>query len=667
MRDPLFEPIGLNRLELKNRISMPAMHLNMAHNFEVTDRIRAFYEQRARGGAAMICVGYATVDELSGTSLNIGAHRDELIPGLRGLAQTISQAGARSAVQLNHAGRYNISFLLDGQTPVAPSAVASRMTKETPRALETEEVGSVIESFVRAGERVKEAGFDAVEILCGTGYLISEFLSPLTNERTDAYGGSPAHRMRFGLEILQGLRERLGRDYPLIVRLNGNDLMESGIGRQELQEFAVRLVDEAKVDALNVNVGWHEAGVPQITSGVPRAGFAYLAREIRERTKVPVIASHRINDPWTARELIGAHMCDLVALGRGLIADPDLPRKAEQGREQEIIHCIGCGQGCFDHILQLKPVGCLANPEAGREHEPRAEPAQSAKHVLVVGGGPAGMSAAIAAHDRGHRVRLVEAADRLGGQLHIAAAPPGRAEFQTLAEDLAAQVRTRNIELILGHRASAGWIQEQRPDEVVLCTGARPMVPAIPGADAANVCQAWDVLLRKAWTGQRVVVLGGGAVGVETALFLAQQGTLGGEELKFLLVNEVEPCDHLLSLCRKGSKEVILVEMLERLGRDIGKSTRWTMLQELKRFGVQARTTTRALAISPEGLKAETGGEEELIPADSVVLAVGSAPSNPLQSELESIGLSCSVVGDASQPAQAMQAIHAAHNLGKSL
>jgi 2,4-dienoyl-CoA reductase (NADPH2) len=312
-------------------------------------------------------------------------------------------------------------------------------------------------------------------------------------------------------------------------------------------------------------------------------------------------------------------------------------------------------------------VSCLANPEAGREHEPQAEPAQSAKNVLVVGGGPAGMSAAIAAHDRGHRVRLLEAGERLGGQLHIAAAPPGRSELQSLAEDLAAQVRCRDIELILHHRASAEWIHEQKPDEIVLCTGARPGVPDIPGVDSEHVCQAWDVLLRRAWPGQRVAVLGGGAVGLETALFLAQQGTLGGEELKFLLVNEVEPCDHLLAHCREGSKEVILLEMLERLGQDIGKSTRWTMLQELKRFGVRTRTKTRALEIVPEGVRIESGGEEELIRADSVVLAVGSAPYNPLQEELESLGLSCRVIGDASQPAQAMQAIHAAHELGKSL
>ena len=667
MRDPLFEPIALNRLELKNRIYMPAMHLNMAHNFQVTDRMKAFYKRRAQGGAGMICVGYATVDELSGTSLNIGAHSDEFIPGLRDLARTISQSGARSAVQLNHAGRYNFSFFLDGQAPVAPSALASRMTKETPRALETEEVGLVAERFIQAGERVKEAGFDALEILCGTGYLISEFLSPLTNQREDAYGGSAANRMRFGLEIMQGLRRRLGTDYPLLVRLNGNDLMENGIGREELQEFAARLVHEAQVDALNVNVGWHEAGIPQITSGVPRAGFAYLAREMRERTQVPVIASHRINDPWTARELIGAHMSDLVALGRGLIADPDFPRKAEQGREKEIVRCIGCGQGCFDHIFALKPVGCLANPEAGHEVELRDVAPGPAKRVLVVGGGPAGMSAAIAAHDQGHSVTLVEEADRLGGQLHIAAVPPGRSEFGSLAEDLAAQVAARNIELVLGCRASAEWIAQQHPEEIVLCTGAKPAEPSIPGVESASVCQAWDVLLRRAWTGKRVVVLGGGAVGVETALFLAQEGTLGAEELKFLLVNKVEPCDYLHSLCLGGSKEVVLVEMLERLGQDIGKSTRWTMLQELKRFGVQVRTKTRALEIGAPGVKVDCGGEEQFLPADSVVLAVGSDPYNPLQAELESLGLTCRVVGDASQPAQAMQAIHAGYGLGKSL
>ena len=437
MQDPLFEPIVINQTEIKNRIYMPAMHMNMAVNFEVTDQLVEFYAERARGGAGMIVVGYATVDELSGNTKNIGAHKDEFIPGLAKLAAAINDNGARSAVQINHAGRYNSSFFLEGKQPVAPSAIASRMTRETPRALTIDEIEEVIDNFAQAALRVKKAGYDAVEILSGTGYLISEFLSPLTNTREDRYGGDLENRMRFGIEVMQAIRKAVGGTFPVIVRMNGNDFMPGGQGRLELQAYAQALVEQAGVDALCVNVGWHEARVPQIITAVPRGVFAYLSRGIKEKVNVPVIASHRINDPYTARDMIGDGMCDMVAMGRSLIADPYLPEKARTGKDNQIIHCIACAQGCFDNLFKLKAVECLCNPRAGRERETRAVAADVKRNIMVVGGGAAGMSAALAAAERGHQVTLYEQSDRLGGQLHLAAAPPGREEFAALADDLA--------------------------------------------------------------------------------------------------------------------------------------------------------------------------------------------------------------------------------------
>ncbi|HMA84108.1 MAG TPA: NADH:flavin oxidoreductase, partial [Desulfosalsimonadaceae bacterium] len=449
MQDPLFEPITINRLDVKNRIYLPAMHLNMADNFEVTDQLVAFYERRAQGGAGMITVGFATVDEMSGNTLNIGAHKDDFIPGLKRLASAINDNGARSCVQLNHSGRYNFSFFLDGKQPVAPSPIASRLTKETPRELSIEEIKGIIDSFAQAAGRVKAAGFDAVEVLSGTGYLISEFLSPLTNKREDEYGGSFENRIRFGIEIMQAIKQTVGADYPLIVRMNGNDFMSGGQGRDELREYAKALVSEAGVDALCINVGWHEARVPQITTSVPRGAFAYLSRGIKDVVEVPVIASHRINDPETAREMIADSMCDMVAMGRSLIADPDLPEKCRTRREKEIIHCVACAQGCFDNLFKLKHVECLCNPIAGHECEISCEVAETPKKVMIIGGGAAGMNAAIAASDRGHDVTLYEKSGYLGGQLYLAAAPPGREEFAELARDLENQVSIRNIKVCL--------------------------------------------------------------------------------------------------------------------------------------------------------------------------------------------------------------------------
>ncbi|MCK5913273.1 MAG: NADH:flavin oxidoreductase, partial [Desulfuromusa sp.] len=271
--DLLFESISIGHLKLKNRILMPAMHMNMCRKFVVTDQLINFYIERAKGGVGMINVGYATVDDLSGLPGNIGAHRDEFIPGLTKLAAAIKKEGAAACVQLNHAGRYNFSFFLGGKKPVAPSPIPSRMTKETPRELELDEIPAIIQSFADAAGRVKTAGFDAVEILAGTGYLISEFLSPLTNQRQDQYGGSLENRMRFGLEVIQAVKVATGDDYPLLVRINGNDFMPNGIGREELKAFAVQLVDVG-ADALSINVGWHEAQVPQIVTKVPRGVFA---------------------------------------------------------------------------------------------------------------------------------------------------------------------------------------------------------------------------------------------------------------------------------------------------------------------------------------------------------------------------------------------------------
>lgn len=665
MQDPLFEPIVINQLEVKNRFYMPAMHMGMADNFQVTDRLVEFYAERARGGAGMIVVGYATVDELSGNIQNIGAHKDEFIPGLTRLAAAINDNGARSAVQINHAGRYNSSFFLNGKSPVAPSAIASRMTRETPRALTIDEIKETIESFAQAALRVKKAGFSAVEILSGTGYLISEFLSPLTNQRDDEYGGDLAHRMHFGLEVMQAIRGKVGDDYPVIVRMNGNDFMPGGQGRLELQAYARALVEQAGVNALCINVGWHEARVPQIVTSVPRGVYAYLSRGIKELVNVPVIASHRINDPLTAREMIGDGMCDMVAMGRSLIADPYLPQKAQAGREDEILHCVACAQGCFDNLFKFKPVECLCNPKAGYEAETRVVKVDTPKRVMVVGGGAAGMSAALAAAERGHAVTLFEQSDHLGGQLFLAAAPPGREEFGVLANDLARQVAVSPVTVRLKTTVDEALIDAEKPDAVIVATGAKPITPPIPGADLPNVVQAWDVLRNKVHVGRRVVIIGGGAVGVETALFLAEKGTLTGEAVKFLLINKAESPETLYELAIKGTKEIVIIEMLDAIGKDIGRSTKWTMFLELDRSNIKRLTVTKALEITPAGVRVEGPKGAQEISADTVVMAAGAQSFNPLSALLEKKGIPCQTVGDARKVAQAIDAIHQGFKAGQ--
>jgi len=585
MKDPILNPIRINQLKIKNRIYMPAMHLGMADNFHITDQLVDFYAERAKGGAGMITVGYATIDELSGNTQAIGAHSDVFLPGLSRLAKEINQYGTRSAVQLNHSGRYNHSFFLNGKQPVAPSAVASRLTRETPKALEIKEIQNIINRFSQAAGRVQKAGFHAVEILSGTGYLISQFLSPLTNKREDEYGGSLENRMRFGLEIMASIRKTVGPDFPLIVRMNGNDFMPGGQGRLELKKYAKALSDSGNVNALCINVGWHEARVPQIVTSVPRGVFGYLSRGIKEQVPIPVIASHRINDPKTAREMIGDGICDMVALGRSLIADPYLPEKIKSGRENEMIHCIACAQGCFDNLFKLKSVECLCNPRAGHEKETQIVRTDTPKKVMVIGGGAAGMSAALAACERGHQVTLYEKSDRLGGQLYLAAAPPGRAEFAELAEDLTKQIMISSVKTIFHTEVDENLLER------------------------------------------------------ETLCDLATQGT----------------------------KNIILIEMMNKIGQDIGKSTKWCMFQEMERSKIDRRIATKALQITETGVTVEADKKTEEIQADTIVIAAGSKPLNSLADVLAQKGIPFQAAGDADHVAQAIDAIHDGFSAGKNI
>jgi 2,4-dienoyl-CoA reductase (NADPH2) len=318
-------------------------------------------------------------------------------------------------------------------------------------------------------------------------------------------------------------------------------------------------------------------------------------------------------------------------------------------------------------LFKLKPVECLCNPKVGRERETAVEKTRAPLKVMVIGGGAAGMSAALSAHEKGHHVSLYEKSDHLGGQLYIASAPPGREEFAELAKDLERQLDRSPINVFINHHVDETMIEKEKPDAVILATGAMPITPPIPGVELPHVVQAWDVLLDKVPTGQRVVIIGGGAVGVETALFLSEKGTLSGEALKFLLINEAEDPDDLRQLALRGTKEIVLVEMIDKMGKDIGKTTRWSILQDLSRKGIKTLTTTRALEITKTGIKVETDDQVKEIPADTIVLAVGARSYNPLQEVLENKGLPYQLAGDADQVGLAFDAVHQGFVAGRKI
>ncbi len=661
----LLEPIDLGQLKLKNRIAMPAIHHAYTPDGFVNERLIKYYKTRAEGGAALVTVGGCTIDDYGGGAVMIGLNDDKFVPGLRQLTGAVKESGAAVSAQLYHAGRYAFS-IMTGKQAIAPSPITSKLTREEPREMTHDDIEYVIESFASAAARAREAGFDAVEIIASAGYLICQFLSPVTNQRTDEYGGTFENRCRFGIEVVSRMRQRVGDDFTLLIRLSGNDFMPGSNTNKEAALFASKL-EQAGIDGFNITGGWHETKVPQITGDLPRGGFAYLAHGVKEAVSVPVIASNRINDPQVAEEIIRNGQADMVNFGRPLIADPQLPRKVQEGRPEAIRKCIACNQGCLDMIFTMRDVHCTVNPLAGREHEIQVEPAVAPRRLLVVGGGPAGMEVACTAAARGHQVTLWEKDSRLGGQLHYAGSPPGKEEFLSLLDYYQYQLEANGVNVVLEQEATAEKVADFNPDALILATGATSLDPPFPVNRNAGVLTAWEVLENKYPLGKNVVVIGGGSVGCETALAIAQIGTINAETLKFLLENEAESVETLKELLNEGIKNVTVVEQFKGLGKDMGISTRWILIKHIRRLGIKAKEQTLVKEVNEEGVVVEKDGETSVIPADTVVLAVGAQPYNPLEELLREKVKELHVVGDASEPRKITEAVHEAFDIARQL
>lgn len=655
----LLSPIQVGPLTLKNRVVMPAMHLHYTPAGEVTDQLIDFYVERAAGGAALIIIGGCPIDDMSGMPAMVLLNHDRFIPGLTRLTAALHDHGALVAAQLYQAGRYAFSAMIGGKQPIAPSPIRSKFTGEVPREMTKEDILQVIGNFASAAKRAKAAGFDAVEILASAGYLISQFLSPLTNFREDEYGGPLENRMRFGLEVAQAVRDAVGPDMAVLCRLAGNDFMPGSHTNVESALFAEAL--EAKgVDCFNITGGWHETRIPQLPMNLPRGGYVYLAQGIKSKVHVPVMACNRINDPETAERVLRHGRADLVGVARGMIADPEWVKKTEAGRTEQITLCIGCNQGCFDHVFTMQPVGCLVNPRAGNEGRYRLTPAETKKKVLVAGGGPAGLTFARTAAERGHEVNLFEQSETLGGQIYLASALRERSEFMTMIDCAEAQAAQAGVQFIFGRAVDPGLIEEEQPDVVVVATGGHPLPAPFPGGDLPHVVQAWEVLADEVETGPRVVVIGGGAVGCEAALFLANIGALTPEELHFLFLHQAESPEVLARLANHGPKDVTLLEMTGRVGQDIGQTTGWIIRQDLQRAEIRVMTKTKAIEITGEGVEVEKAGERSIIPADTVVLALGTQAENSLYQAIRQTHPQVILVGDAKKPAKAYDAVHEA-------
>jgi 2,4-dienoyl-CoA reductase (NADPH2) len=623
----LLSPIKIGKMELKNRVEFAPVTDNFGIEDYVTDRMIKFYEDRAKGGVGLINIGFFTVN-YPHNPLGIGMYDDRFIPGIRKLTAACHAYDAKVGVELifeeNYARKRGGPF-----EPIGPSAIGTRQGKPVPRALTIAEIEEIVEQFGDSARRSVEGGFDAVHILGSAGYPLAQFASPLTNQRTDKYGGSFEKRMRIHTEIIQSMKKAAGDDLVITWRMGGQDFMPGGNTLDDSVKIA-RYLEKQGVKLLNVTTGWHDSGQPFIQYFVPKANWIFMGECIRKNVNIPVIVGTRILDPIMADKIIADGKADMVYLARPLIADADLINKAAEGRFDDIVPCTSCCL-CFDAWSRTEPIYCQVNARAGRELELNITPAKQKKKVFVVGSGPGGMEAARVAGLRGHKVTLFEKSDKLGGALHAAGAPSVKDGIGYFRDYLIRQMKREGIEIKLNTEVDNSIIEKERPDAVIVATGATPIIPDIPGITGKNVVMAADVLTGKKSVGSKVVIVGGGMVGCEVADFLHEE---------------------------KGKTDITILEMLPKVAIEVGPTLRWVVRKRLNEFKIKIKTNARISEITVRGVTSVCAAATEVFDADTVVIAAGYEPCDKLARAIEGkAGVSVQVVGDCDKVAKIAEAV----------
>ncbi len=617
----LFSPVELKGKVLKNRCVVPAMVTCYCNaDGTVNETFMAYHEAKAKGGFGMIITEDFAVDPRGKGFTNLpGLWNNDQIPGFAEFTRRIHKYDTVLIAQIYHCGRQTSKTVI-GCAPWAPSAIPCPFSPDMPHEMTIEEIRHTVVQYGDCARRAEAAGFDGIEIHGAHGYLIAQFLSPYSNKRTDIYGGSLQNRMRFALEIIADIRKKCGKDFIAGFRISADEFVTGGRTLEDTKTI-VPCLEKAGIDYVHVTAGVYRSFDAVIPSMHCRHGWiADFAKEIKEITNLPVITVGRINDPRLGDSIIASGKADLVAMGRQSLCDPETPNKARAGNFDDIRTCIGCHHGCVGNLLANQPITCVLNPSLGRESEKTfALPARTdtPRNVMIIGAGPAGLAAAISAAECGHKVRVYEKSCWAGGQFRLGAVPPAKGEIVNFINWQLHQLARLGVEIRYKTEMTPDMVRNESPDVIIAAPGAMPVIPRIPGTDKAFVVTAHAALSGEANTGSRVVVIGGGCVGAEAA-------------------------NHLAS----NLKSVTLVEMLDQIATDEVVVPRWDLLKDLNRNGVTIRTSTTVKEITDEGVLVSQNGREELIPADTVVLAAGAKPRTTLTDELLKTGCRITVIGD---------------------